>query len=83
MQQANSEIINGDMALNEYVMLALRSNGINLSELEKKFGKSWISRNFNYIQKLEEKNLVIINNNFLHLTKSGYAICDEILSKML
>jgi oxygen-independent coproporphyrinogen-3 oxidase len=81
--QANSEIINDNMALNEYVMLALRSNGINLSELEKKFGKSWISRNFNYIQKLDEKNLVKINDNFLHLTKSGYAICDEILSKML
>ena len=80
---ANFEKINNEMALNEYVMLALRSKGIDLMELEKKFGKSWISRNFNYIKKLDERNLVELKNNFLHLTKSGYAICDEILSKLI
>ena len=78
---ANSEVINNEMALSEYVMLALRSEGIDMIELEKKFGKSWINRNFNYIKKLDEKNLAVIKNDFVHLTKSGYAVCDEILSK--
>ncbi len=80
---ANYEMINDKMALNEYVMLALRSKGINLIELEKKFGKSWINRNFNYIKKLDERNLAELKDNFLHLTKSGYAVCDEILSKLI
>ena len=71
------------MALNEYVMLAFRSEGLDLHELEKKFGKSWISRNLNYIKILDEKNLAIIEDDFIHLTKSGYALCDEILSKLL
>jgi oxygen-independent coproporphyrinogen-3 oxidase len=62
---------------------AIANFGIDLMELEKKFGKSWISRNFNYIKKLDERNLVELKNNFLHLTKSGYAICDEILSKLI
>jgi oxygen-independent coproporphyrinogen-3 oxidase len=80
---ANFEMINDDTALNEYVMLALRSEGIDLIELEKKFGEGWINRNFNYIKKLDEKNLVVIKNDFVHLTKSGYAVCDEILSKLV
>ena len=80
---ASSEIIDDEMALNEYVMLALRSEGLDLHELYKKFGKSWISRNLNYIKILDEKNLAIIEDDFIHLTKSGYALCDEILSKLL
>ncbi len=80
---ASSEFINEESALNEYVMLALRSKGIDLNELGKKFGNSWINRNFNYIKMLNEKNLILLKEDFIQLTKSGYAVCDEILSKFV
>ncbi len=80
---ASSEIINEDTALNDYVMLALRSKGIDLNELGKKFGSAWIKRNINYIETLVNKNLAVSEDNFVHLTRTGFAVCDEILSKFI
>ena len=79
--EANHEIITPEENIEEYIMLALRSYGIELADLEKRFGKEWMNRNNEYIQLLGKNNLVIIKNNWIKLTKRGYAICDEIISK--
>jgi oxygen-independent coproporphyrinogen-3 oxidase len=62
-------------------MLALRSYGIELHDLEKRFGNEWQNRNNGYLQLLNENNLIVITNDWIKLTKRGYAICDEIISK--
>ncbi len=78
---AGSESLSEAELLDEYVMLNLRSRGLNLAELELKYGGRWISNNSKYINSLIEKGFLAKSNNFIKFTKQGYSICDEILSK--
>jgi oxygen-independent coproporphyrinogen-3 oxidase len=80
---ANSEYINKKQMLNEYIMLALRSSGLDLNEFRNLFGEDWIKINQDYLNKLMNNNFLIIDNKHIRLTKSGYAVCDEILSNIL
>lgn len=80
---AGSEFINLEQQMNEYIMLALRSSGLNLSALKEKFDDSWLKENYDYLIQLKKENLLNIENNFIRLTKKGYALCDEILAKMV
>ncbi len=75
------EIISKGEMLDEYVMLAFRSAGLDLTELKNIFGNDWLNRNNSYIDTLLKNNLLFQKNNFLKMTPKGYAICDEILSK--
>ena len=64
-------------------MLALRSNGINIHELQLKFGDNWLKSKSNYFTELQQHNLLTISKDSIRLTKNGYAVCDEILSNIL
>jgi oxygen-independent coproporphyrinogen III oxidase len=79
---AGFETLSNEQRLNEYVMLALRSDGINLEELSSRFDKEWYSEKNNYLKKLEEENFLIRTNDKIKLTKSGYAVCDEIIKNL-
>jgi oxygen-independent coproporphyrinogen-3 oxidase len=81
--KAGSEQLTTEQKINEFTMLALRSNGLNLAELEKNYGGKWFKENKNYFEVLNSKGLITINNNFIKFTKQGYAICDEIISKFV
>lgn len=81
--EANHEFITQENNIDEYIMLALRSYGIDLCDLEMKFGNKWIERNKKYLKLLSDNNLIINRNNWIKLTKRGYAICDEIIAKFL
>ncbi len=80
---ANFENINKDQMLDEYIMLALRSSGLNIVEFKKMFGDEWLRTNSGYLTKLMTENFIITDNNYIRLTKSGYALCDEILGNIL
>jgi oxygen-independent coproporphyrinogen-3 oxidase len=80
---ANFEDISRETALNEYVMLALRSKGLDLNEFQQKFGSSWISKNKDFFANLLEHKLISEKNRFISLTPRGYSLCDEILRKLL
>jgi len=80
---AGSEIVSNQEKFNEYVMLALRSSGLNLTEFKNMFGENWINEKYDYFKKLMNQNLVTIDEKFLRLTKNGYAVCDEILKEIL
>ena len=64
-------------------MLALRSKGLNINEFKNLFNDSWIDEKYNYFKQLTEENLTFFNESSICLTKKGYAVCDEILSKLL
>ncbi len=81
--EANHEFITDSQKLDEYVMLALRSKGLDLSEFENVFGDSWIKEKYDYFKKLSGENFVLFDEASIRLTKKGYAVCDEILSKLL
>lgn len=80
---AASENISKEQRLNEYVMLALRSSGLDLTEFKNMFGANWINEKYDYIKKLMKRNLVTLDKKYLRLTKNGYAVCDEILKEIL
>jgi oxygen-independent coproporphyrinogen-3 oxidase len=81
--EANHEFLSEEQKLNEYVMLALRSSGLDTEEFTKKFGVNWINEKYDYLKTLEDKNLAVIDGGKVRLTKSGYAVCDEILRHLL
>lgn len=80
---AGSELLDQKQIFDEYVMLALRSSGLNIVDLQKRFGDNWYKRKQNYFSQLRENNLIKTAKNKIQLTKKGYALCDEILSNIL
>lgn len=76
------EILTSEELLDEYVMLALRSRGLDLSDLNKIHGGEWLSRNEGYINELINNNYLIKSDNFIKFTDKGYSLCDEILLKL-
>jgi len=80
---AGSEVISPEKALNEFVMLELRSSGLNIEKFENKFGDSWLKEKYPYFELLQKKDFVKISEGSINLTSKGYAICDEILKELL
>ncbi len=67
--------------LEEYVMLTLRSTGLNLEEVNKLFGNSWFNSNKTLIDQLLSDGYIIQKDNLIKFTPKGYSLCDEILLK--
>jgi len=80
---AGYEIISEEQKFNEYVMLAFRSSGLNLVEFKNMFGEDWINEKYSYFNELMKQSLIKISDTKITLTKKGYSVCDEILSKIL
>ncbi|MGQ9799047.1 MAG: radical SAM family heme chaperone HemW [Ignavibacterium sp.] len=79
----NFETLNRNQLQDEYIMLALRSDGIKLNEYIDKFGSEWLDKHSKDFEMMIEQNLLEVKHNTIKLTPKGYAICDEILSKIL
>lgn len=82
---AGSETIDIVNAINEYVMLELRSSGLNLIKFESHFGiqsAEWLKNKNSYFELLKNQNFITIDNNIVRLTAKGYAVCDEILKEL-
>lgn len=77
--EAGSEIVSEKQRIDEYVMLALRSSGLELKECP----SNWIKEKNDYLIQLKNQNLLEIDDHFIRLTKKGYAVCDEILANLL
>lgn len=79
----NSEHITKNQMHDEYIMLSLRSSGLDLIDYNKRFNNDWINKNNDYFNLLKKENLITIGNNWIKLTSKGYAVCDEILKNIL
>lgn len=83
---AGSETISPEEALNEFIMLELRSSGLNIKEFGNLFGSAgagWLKEKYPYFELLKKNDFVMISNSLIKLTAKGYAICDEILKELL
>jgi oxygen-independent coproporphyrinogen-3 oxidase len=69
--------------LDEYIMLALRSKGLDKIDFEKRFKTDLLNKNRELITLLLNNNFIRINNGLISLTPKGYAVCDEILKRFL
>jgi len=79
----NSEIISKEQMHDEYVMLALRSSGLDLNDYRNRFSDDWIKKNYSYFELLKNEHHLSTDNNWIKLTSKGYAVCDEILKNIL
>jgi oxygen-independent coproporphyrinogen-3 oxidase len=74
------EFIDEQKSLDEYIMLGLRSKGINLLTLKQKYNTDFHAK-YNVTSEILIKNkLAKLKDNIFSLTPRGYAICDEILA---
>jgi len=80
---AGYEELTQEQMLSEFIMLALRSSGLDLQILKQKFGNDWINNRQSYLKALERRGLIYFQEEMITLTKKGYAVCDEILEKIL
>ncbi len=80
--KCGNEILTRDELLDEYVMLSLRSKGLNLLYLKKIYGNEWLLKNEIFINELINNNYLIKSDNFIKFTDKGYSLCDEILVKL-
>lgn len=79
----NTEALTLNQMHDEYVMLALRSYGLDLNDYKKRFDGLWIEKQKYYFELLHNENLLTIQNDWIKLTAKGYALCDEILKNIL
>lgn len=79
----NYETLTQQQLLDEYIMLALRSDGIKVEEFINRFGNDWLDERAKDFEILKNQDLIEVKHNTIKLTSKGYAICDEILSKIL
>ena len=63
----------------EYIMLALRSQGLDLEKFNELFGNGWINKNEKKLSNLINEGYIIRSDNFIKFATSGYLLCDEIL----
>ncbi len=77
------ENIDQKQKLEEYVMLALRSKGLDVNDFKNRFSENWLKLRGNNFKELADRHLLEINDHTIRLTKSGYALCDEILNNIL
>lgn len=76
------ELLTETDQFNEMIMLGLRTkNGVNLSEVEKKFGKDILSHLYCSLNNIDN-NLYIIENEQLQITAEGLFVVDNITREL-
>lgn len=74
-------ILTPDQKKSEYIMLALRSTGINYNDYSRTFPEDFRKEFGRAIEILLNENFAESNEEGFSLTEKGYAIADEIISK--
>ena len=75
------ELLSEEDKFNEFIMLGLRTSwGINLTEIENKFGKEKLNYLISKINNYKNKHHIILKENIILLSKSGKIYADGIAS---
>lgn len=81
--EAGFEIISDEKFLEEYIMLSLRSCGIDENKIFQLAGYDWLSQKKNILQQLWAEGFIKNDLNKICLTAKGFAVCDEIITKLI
>ena len=77
------ETLQPNQMLDEYIMLGLRSEGLNIEKIKTNFSEKWYFENKEKLKSFIDEGYLLNNNNIIKCTKKGYIVCDEIISKLL
>ncbi len=77
-----SEVLTKRQILEEKIMLGLRCEGLNMEEIKKEFQIDLIAVNQELINHLANEKLIENGNQHIRLTRKGYLLSDEVISKI-
>lgn len=77
------ELLTNQDKLEEFIFLSLRADGTDIAEFKKVFGFDIAELLKDELKTFFEKDLIIIKNSRLSLTKKGYLLCDSITFKII
>lgn len=80
---AGSEEIDAQKFLHEEIFLGLRSTGIDEVKVKQLFGDDLFERHNMLLNELEHDGFLQRQNNVIALTGKGYAVCDEIVRRLM
>lgn len=81
--RANEETPTKRQIFDEYVMLALRSKGIDKKDFLKRFGDSWFREKSTELRKYMHLGYLVEEGSIVRCTPDGYAIADSIIEQLL
>ena len=77
------EVLTKENKINEYIFTTLRTVwGCHLEKVKLDFGVDLYQKNRVYLTELQEKELVVIENDILKLTRSGKLLADKIAADL-
>ena len=77
------EVLTREDKINEYLLTTLRTSwGADLKVLREQFSWDILEENRHYIQSLQSKGLIMIEDNILRLTRQGKFLADKIASDL-
>lgn len=77
------EVLTMEDKINEYLLTTLRTSwGADLKILREQFSWDIINENRDYVQSIQSKGLIVIEDNFLRLTRQGRFFADKIASDL-
>lgn len=77
----NENVLTENEKKMEFIMLGLRSKGVNLERYEKLFGNNFEIEYSEQIRNLTSENLGSFKNGLYSLTERGYLMVDEIVAR--
>lgn len=81
--EAGFEIIDDKKYLEEYILLSLRSEGIERKRVNHIAGYDWFSTKEKLLTEFYKEGFTVLTEEKLRLTAKGFAVCDEIISKLI
>jgi oxygen-independent coproporphyrinogen III oxidase len=69
--------------VNERIFLGLRSDGLSLSELSGDLGYEPTGEQRSYVHQLIARNLAVLRDGTVTLTREGFLLCDEICAHLM
>ena len=76
----NIEKLSEKQKLEEFILMGLRSTGIDLTRINE-FDNEWLAKNNKNIKLFEDEEYLVVDKSKIKLTTKGYSLCDEILLK--
>lgn len=80
---AGEEVLTDNQMHDEYIMLAMRSKGLDINDYKNRFGSMWINKVQNDLTEYQSKGYLSIDDNFIKFTPKGFTLCDEIIGRLL
>jgi len=79
---SGNERLSQKQMLEEEIFLALRSDGVDISGFQKRYGRDLLSNSASDLNALISRKMAVLDGGKVRLTPQGYLVCDEICASL-